>query len=209
MKVHSHGTHAPQHNAPLPSTRASHSPVGHSAQAWDKGDGQWFVRLKKGAQIWVPKALQFDRLVAGQIPTGWDPKRYGLPPDIVDQVDPVTLFVLVSTAEALISAGMTDPYEFYEYVHVTEVGNTSGGGVGGMEANKSIYCGRMLENPIQKDILQENFINTMPAWVNMLLLSSSGPIKTVVGACATAAESVAVGVETIQTGVSPRPPPSP
>ena len=31
----------------------------------------------------------------------------------------------------------------------------------------------------------------------MLLLSSSGPIKTPVGACATAAESVEVGVETI------------
>jgi hypothetical protein len=35
------------------------------------------------------------------------------------------------------------------------------------------------------------------AWINMLLLSSSGPIKTPVGACATAAESVEVGVETI------------
>ena len=32
-------------------------------------------------------------------------------------------------------------------------------------------------------------VNSMPAWINMLLLSSSGPIKTPVGACATAAES--------------------
>ena len=40
----------------------------------------------------------------------------------------------------------------------------------------------------------------MPAWVNMLLLSSSGPIKTPVGACATAAESVDIGVETILSG---------
>ncbi len=39
---------------------------------------------------------------------------------------------------------------------------------------------------------------------NMLMLSSAGPIKTVVGACATAAESVAVGVETIQTGAPHR-----
>jgi fatty acid synthase subunit alpha, fungi type len=42
----------------------------------------------------------------------------------------------------------------------------------------------------QADMLQESFINTMPAWVNMLLLSSSGPIKAPVGACATAAQSV-------------------
>jgi fatty acid synthase subunit alpha, fungi type len=36
--------------------------------------------------------------------------------------------------------------------------------------------------------------------VNMLLLSSSGPIKTPVGACATAAESVDIAVETILSG---------
>ena len=40
----------------------------------------------------------------------------------------------------------------------------------------------------------------MPAWVNMLLLSSSGPIKTPVGACATAAESMEIGYETIRSG---------
>eukprot|EP00668_Euglena_longa_P007013 GGOE01008376.1.p1 GENE.GGOE01008376.1~~GGOE01008376.1.p1 ORF type:complete len:4141 (-),score=1338.09 GGOE01008376.1:1069-11655(-) len=173
---------------------------GEACEVWEKGDGQWLARLRKGAQIYVPKALQFDRLVAGQMPTGWDAKRYGLPPSIVDQVDPVTLYTLVSTAEALISSGITDPYEFYEYVHVTEVGNTSGSGFGGMVASQGMYLGRVMEKPIQKDVLQEHFINTMPAWVNMLMLSSAGPIKTVVGACATAAESVAVGVETIQTG---------
>ena len=48
--------------------------------------------------------------------------------------------------------------------------------------------------------LQETFINSVPAWVNMLLLSASGPILTPVGACATAAESVAVAVDTIRAG---------
>jgi 3-oxoacyl-(acyl-carrier-protein) synthase len=55
------------------------------------------------------------------------------------QVDPVTLYNLVSTVEALVSSGITDPYEFYEYVHVSEVGNTSGGGVGGMRSNIELY----------------------------------------------------------------------
>ncbi len=33
-------------------------------------NGRWSIQLKKGAIINVPKALKFDRLVAGQIPTG-------------------------------------------------------------------------------------------------------------------------------------------
>jgi fatty acid synthase subunit alpha, fungi type len=162
--------------------------------------GEYTVRMKKGAALWIPKALRFDRLVAGQIPTGWDPKRYGIPEDIISQVDPVTLFVLVSTAEALLSAGITDPYEFYKYVHVSEVGNCIGSGMGGAAALRGMHKDRFLDKPLQNDILQESFINTMSAWVNMLLLSSSGPIKTPVGACATAVESIDIGYETILEG---------
>ncbi|AEO60709.1 hypothetical protein MYCTH_2310232 [Thermothelomyces thermophilus ATCC 42464] len=162
--------------------------------------GEYTVRMKKGASLWIPKALRFDRLVAGQIPTGWDAKRYGIPDDIISQVDPVALFVLVSTAEALLSAGITDPYEFYKYVHVSEVGNCVGSGMGGAKALRGMHRDRFLDKPLQNDILQESFINTMAAWVNMLLLSSSGPIKTPVAACATAVESLDVGYETIMEG---------
>jgi fatty acid synthase subunit alpha len=162
--------------------------------------GEYTVRLKKGAGLLIPKALQFDRLVAGQIPTGWDAKRYGIPEDIIDQVDPVTLFVLVCTVEALLAAGITDPYEFYKYVHLSEVGNCIGSGIGGTSALRGMYKDRFLDKPVQKDILQESFINTMSAWVNMLLISSTGPIKTPVGACATAVESIDIGYETILEG---------
>lgn len=161
---------------------------------------QFSVRIKKGASLFIPKALRFDRWVAGQIPTGWDAKKYGIPDDIISQVDPVTLFVLVSTAEALLSSGITDPYEFYKYVHLTEVGNCVGSGIGGTGALRGMYKDRWLDKPIQKDILQESFINTMSAWVNMLLLSSTGPIKTPVGACATAVESIDIGYDTIVEG---------
>ncbi|OQD67144.1 hypothetical protein PENDEC_c044G00811 [Penicillium decumbens] len=162
--------------------------------------GEYTVRLRKGANLLIPKALQFDRLVAGQIPTGWDARRYGIPEDIIEQVDPVTLFVLVCTVEAMLSAGVTDPYEFYKYVHLSEVGNCIGSGIGGTHALRGMYKDRYLDKPLQKDILQESFINTMSAWVNMLLLSSTGPIKTPVGACATAVESVDIGYETIVEG---------
>lgn len=165
-----------------------------------KGD-QCLVRFKAGCTMFVPKALQMDRFVSGQLPTGWDAARYGVPKDIIDQVDPVTLYVLVSTVEALVSAGITDPYEFYQYVHLAEVGNTMGGGMGGMVAQRNIYRDRFLDSAtVKSDVLQESFINTMPAWINLLLLSSAGPIKTPVGACATAVESVEIGVDTILSG---------
>ena len=162
--------------------------------------GEYTVRLRKGATVMIPKALRFDRLVAGQVPSGWDAKRYGVPDDIISQVDPVTLFVLVCTVEALLSAGITDPYEFYKYVHISEVGNCVGSGIGGTTALRGMYKDRYLDKPLQKDILQESFINTMSAWVNMLLISSTGPIKTPVGACATAVESIDIGYETILEG---------
>ncbi|KAL8824963.1 MAG: hypothetical protein Q9191_004701 [Dirinaria sp. TL-2023a] len=162
--------------------------------------GEFTVRLKKGATLLIPKALRFDRLVAGQIPTGWNAKTYGIPDDIIEQVDPVTLYVLVCTAESLLASGITDPYEFYQYVHISEVGNCIGSGIGGTTALRGMYKDRFLDKPLQKDILQESFINTMSAWVNMLLISSTGPIKTPVGACATAVESVDIGYETIMEG---------
>ena len=162
--------------------------------------GEYTVRVKKGAILFIPKALKFDRLVAGQIPSGWDAKKYGIPDDIISQVDPVTLYLLVCVVESLMAAGITDPYEFYKYVHLSEVGNCVGSGVGGMTALRGMYKDRHMDRPIQKDILQESFINTMSAWVNMLLLSSTGPIKTPVGACATAVESLDIGYETIVEG---------
>ena len=162
--------------------------------------GEYTVRVRKGATLLIPKALKFDRLVAGQIPTGWDAKKYGIPDDIIQQVDPVTLYVLVCTVESLLTSGITDPYEFYKYVHISEVGNCIGSGIGGTHALRGMYKDRYLDRPLRKDILQESFINTMSAWVNMLLISSTGPIKTPVGACATAVESIDIGYETIVEG---------
>ncbi|KIV84545.1 fatty acid synthase subunit alpha [Exophiala sideris] len=173
---------------------------GEKVEIFELESGEYTVRLRRGATLLIPKALRFDRLVAGQIPTGWNAKHYGVPDDIISQVDPVTLFVLVCTVETLLASGITDPYEFYKYVHLSEVGNCVGSGIGGTTALRGMYKDRFMDKPVQKDILQESFINTMAAWVNMLLLSSTGPIKTPVGACATAVESVDIGYETIIEG---------
>ncbi|KAJ2794162.1 fatty acid synthase alpha subunit Lsd1, partial [Coemansia furcata] len=167
---------------------------------WANEDGSWSVKFLKGAMLMVPKALRFDRLVAAQLPTGWDAARYGIPKDIASQVDPITCYVLVATAEALVRSGITDPYELYQYVHVSEVGNSMGSGVGGTHSNKLMYKERFFDKDMQNDVLQETFINTMAAWVNLLMISSSGPIKPTVGACATSVLSIDVAIDTIQSG---------
>ncbi|KAF5649394.1 acyl transferase acyl hydrolase lysophospholipase [Fusarium sp. NRRL 52700] len=163
-------------------------------------DEDWTVRLRKGATILVPKALRFDRSAAGQIPRGWDARRYGVPDWAVDQIGRETLFTLVATAEALLSSGIVDPYELYQYMHVSEVGNCVGSGLGGQQALKRAFRYRYHDKPVQSDVLQEVFANTAAAWINMLLLSSSGPIRTPVGACATAVESLELGYELITAG---------
>ncbi|EHY56726.1 hypothetical protein HRR83_002191 [Exophiala dermatitidis] len=164
--------------------------------------GEVRVRMKKGARIMVPKALNVPHAIAGQIPTGWDPRVYGIPDDIISQVDRVTLFALVSVAEALLTAGITDAYELYQYIHVSEVGNCIGSGLGGVHALKDVFRSRHHDLPVQSDVLQETFINTTAAWVNMLLISSAGAIRTPVGACATALESLESGYELITNGQS-------
>ncbi|CZR60182.1 related to 3-oxoacyl-[acyl-carrier protein] reductase [Phialocephala subalpina] len=166
------------------------------------GSDDYIVRVLRGAHFLVPKATSFDRQVAGQLPTGWDPVRYGIPEDIVQQVDPITLYALCCVSEALLSAGIKDPYEFYKHIHVSELAICLGTGAGSLLAMRGVYRDRYLDRPVQSDILQESFLNTMGAWINMLLLSSTGTIKSPVGACATAIESLDIGCEAIKSGNS-------
>ncbi|KAF2472678.1 3-oxoacyl-synthase [Lindgomyces ingoldianus] len=176
---------------------------GHKIDVYDEDEGgseEVLVQFRKGASLLVPKALGAVRRVAGQLPQGWDPRTYGIPEDIVSQVDPVTLYTLISTCEALLGAGITDPFELYKYIHLSEIGNMLGSGLGGVSSLKKMFLDRKMDKPVQSDVMAESFINTTPAWVNMLLLSSSGPIRTSVGACATSIESLETGVETIVSG---------
>ena len=89
------------------------------------GDGGlWLANFKKGACFFVPKAFKFSRTVAGQILTGWEAGRYGIPEDIIAQTDRATLWALACAAEHLNASGITDPYELYKYmpVHPSDVG---------------------------------------------------------------------------------------
>ncbi|KAJ1996947.1 fatty acid synthase alpha subunit Lsd1, partial [Coemansia thaxteri] len=173
---------------------------GENVDIWEGDSGSWSVRFHKGALIRVPMALRGDRLVAGLLPTGWDPTRYGIPDSVVKQVDMVVCYALVVTIEALVRSGITDPYELYQYFHVSEVGSTLGSGIGGTRAIQDVFKKRHLDAEVKGDAIQETFISTVQAWVNMLLMSGSGPVKPLVGACATAVLSIDAAVETIQAG---------
>ncbi|KAJ2269111.1 fatty acid synthase alpha subunit Lsd1, partial [Coemansia sp. RSA 370] len=173
---------------------------GDRVDIWENTNGTWLVRFLKGAVIHVPMSVSAASFAAGLIPTGWSAARFGIPEDIVNQVDPITLFTLVATVEALVRSGFTDPYELYKYFHVSEVGNSIGSGVGGLRALHDIFNKRAHNQNIRNDAMQEGLISTIQAWVNMLLLSASGPVKPLVGACASTAISIDSAVEAIQAG---------
>ena len=112
------------------------------------GGNEFQVVIKAGAIVMVPRAVPYEHLVAAQVPSGWDARRYGISEDIITQVDKATLYVLVCTAEALLSAGIADPYEFYEYNYVSEVANCIGSGLGGSDALRAISrTGRWTSQP--------------------------------------------------------------
>ncbi|KKK21819.1 hypothetical protein ARAM_004342 [Aspergillus rambellii] len=158
------------------------------------------VQLRHGATIRVPKSSMAGPGVAGQLPMGWSPDKYGIPAEIVQQVDPVTLVLLCCVAETFYSAGITDPMEIFEHIHLSELGNFIGSSMGGVVNTRALYHDVSLDQDVPSDALQETYLNTAPAWVNMLLLGAAGPIKTPVGACATALESIDSALESIQAG---------
>ncbi|KAL2819638.1 hypothetical protein BDW59DRAFT_164966 [Aspergillus cavernicola] len=158
------------------------------------------VQLQQGATIRLPKATMAPPGVAGQLPNGWSPEKFGIPSDIAQQVDPVALVLLCCVAEAFYSAGLPDPMEVFEHIHLSELGNFVGSSMGGVVSTRALYHDVSLDQDVPSDALQETYLNTAPAWVNMLLLGAAGPIKTPVGACATALESVDSAVESIHAG---------
>ena len=162
-------------------------------------EGEWQVTLQAGAQIRLPKNIQFSRSVGGAIPDGFDFSRYGIPKDMQDSVDRLTLFNIVATVDAWISSGLT-PEELMEHIHPARIGNTQSSGIGGMRSLTKLYTDPVLGNERQNDILQETLLNVMAAYVVQSYVGSYGPMSHPVGACATAALSVESGMEKILLG---------
>ncbi|KAK8054548.1 hypothetical protein PG994_009615 [Apiospora phragmitis] len=162
-----------------------------SAGASGGSDGNWTMVVQAGAKFLVPKSSGSHNPVAAQLPKGWDAAT-------IAQVDPVTLYALCCASEALFSAGLEDPFELYRHIHVSELGNYLGTGAGPLRSARAMCRDRYRDEPVQGDVLQETFLNSLAAWTNLLLFGSTGPIKTPTGTCATAVESLDSACEVIR-----------
>jgi len=166
---------------------------------FDSAAGQWVVVRKAGSVVRVPRTTRLRRHVAGLVPRGFDFARFGVGPDMVESVDRTTLFNLVATVDAWISAGVT-PEELFSRVHPARVANTQGSGIGGMGSIHRLYTDHLLERPEQSDVLQETLINVIAAYVVQAYVGNYGPMAHPVGACATAAVSLEEGMDKILAG---------
>jgi 3-oxoacyl-(acyl-carrier-protein) synthase len=93
-----------------------------------------------------------------------------------------------------------EPEELYAHLHVTRVATTQSSGIGGMQKLRRLYHDPMLDRERQSDVLQETLINVISGWMVQSYVGSYGPISAPVGACATAALSVAEAMDMLATG---------
>ncbi|NNH73777.1 type I polyketide synthase [Nocardia uniformis] len=159
----------------------------------------WQVIRKAGTEIRVPRKAKLSRTVGGQIPTGWDPTKWGISADMAGSVDRVALWNIVCTVDAFLSSGFS-PAELMNWVHPAMVANTQGTGMGGMSSMRSLYIDNLLGEPRANDILQEALPNVALAHVVQSYVGSYGGMVHPVAACATAAVSVEEGVDKIRLG---------
>ena len=161
--------------------------------------GDWEVIRKAGTEIRVPRKAKLSRTVGAQIPTGFDPKVWGISADMVSSVDRVALWNIVATVDAFLSSGFT-PNELMRWVHPSLVASTQGTGIGGMTSMQTMFHGNLLGKAKPNDILQEVLPNVVAAHVMQSYVGGYGAMIHPVGACATAAVSVEEGVDKIRLG---------
>ena len=57
--------------------------------------------------------------------------------------------------EALNQLGVTDPYEWYEHLHLFNIDTSLGSGIGGSESLVKVFRDRQEEKEVQNDVLQK------------------------------------------------------
>ncbi|WP_231998692.1 type I polyketide synthase [Nocardioides baekrokdamisoli] len=170
----------------------------HTAIATN-ADGEWTVTRRAGTEIRVPRRVSVSRTVGGQLPTGFDPRVWGIPGEMVEAIDRVALWNLVCTVDAFLSSGFT-PSELMRWVHPARVANTQGTGMGGMTSMQSLYVDTLLGESTANDLLQEALPNVIAAHVMQSYVGGYGAMVHPVAACATTAVSVEEGVDKIRVG---------
>ncbi|AGF73303.1 type I polyketide synthase [Corynebacterium halotolerans] len=171
----------------------------HTSAFFDEEGGEWTVVRHAGSAVRVPRRVTMSRFVGGQIPEGFDPAVYGIPADMIDNLDRLALWNLVCTVDAFLSSGFT-PAELLRDVHPARVSSTQGTGMGGVESMRSLYIDGLLAEPRANDILQEALPNVVAAHVMQSYVGGYGQMIHPVAACATAAVSVEEGYDKIALG---------
>ncbi len=171
----------------------------HAEARLDPAAGTWYVLLRQGAQIRVPRSAPHSRRVAGQLPDGLDLARFGIPADLLATADRMALVNLACTVEAFSDAGLT-PEALLAEVHPALVGNTQGAGMGGMASLRRLLLDHLLGGERLPDRLQESLGNVVAAHAVQSVLGSYGPMVHPVAACATAAVSLEEAHDKIRAG---------
>ncbi|MFC0266248.1 type I polyketide synthase [Alloscardovia macacae] len=166
---------------------------------FDEQSGEWLVTRAAGSRVHVPRRTVMTRTVGGQFPRGFDPTRWGIPSSMVEDVDPIALWNIVTAVDSFIGAGFS-PAEILQAVHPSQVASTQGTGFGGMASMRKLYLERYLNKDYPSDILQEALPNVVAAHVMQSYIGGYGSMVQPVSACATAAVSVEEGYDKIRLG---------
>ena len=164
-----------------------------------EADGEWEVTRHKGATAKVPRKATLTRTVAAQMPDNFDAARWGIPDHMLDSLDRMAVWNLVTAVDAFTQAGFS-PAELLQAVHPGQVATTQGTGIGGMESLHKVFVSRFLGEDRPSDILQEALPNVIAAHTMQSLVGGYGSMIHPIGACATAAVSIEEGVDKITLG---------
>ena len=162
-------------------------------------DDEWTVTRKAGALTYVPRRTTLSRTVGGQIPTGFDPSHWGFPASMIESIDRMAIWNMLTTVDAFVGAGFS-PGELLQAVHPSEVASTQGTGFGGMTSMRRFYIDRFRGRERPQDLLQEALANVIAAHTMQSFVGGYGSMIHPVGACATAAVSVEEAVDKIAAG---------
>lgn len=171
----------------------------HTLVAPDAETGEWTVTRLAGSLARVPRRAALSRTVGGQFPVDFNPERWGIPAAMVQGMDTIASWNLVTAVEAFLAAGFT-PAELLTAVHPSDVASTQGTGFGGMESMRKMFVGRLLGEERPSDILQEALPNVVAAHVMQSYIGGYGSMVQPVSACATAAVSIEEGWDKIALG---------
>src|SRR5699024_6098153 len=125
-------------------------------------DGEWEVTRLKGATARVPRKATLTRTVAGQMPDHFDAAKWGIPDHMLDALDRMAVWNLVTAVDAFTQAGFS-PAELLQVIHPAQVATTQGTGIGGMESLHKVFVTRLLGEDRPSDILQEALPNVIAA----------------------------------------------